>query len=308
MLKCCLLMCLFRVISPDLISQPRSSVMVQLGKSATLECTIEQKHLSHLVWYKQVIAQAPSCILSSFGHSNLFTLYEGLKDTRFVMQKNGTRFNLHISKVEFSDIATYYCGAIRYTDLKFGNGTILLVKDDEARIWPVLSTLSKSLQSGDNTDKWCVMYRQTHTGNPNVSWFGHLLGQPFTQLTFTQGIVFQRSSEAGLPTQSCIYDLPKSNLSHSEAGIYYCAVATCGEIVFGNGTLHDEAHESACEHVAHSSSQHTQPDSSQHRNEETSTVTYASLEFKHIRTGMGHRRRELNKDTIYSNFMFQQWE
>ncbi|XP_015217293.1 uncharacterized protein [Lepisosteus oculatus] len=164
--------------------------------------------------------------------------------------------------------------------------------------------------------------------------------------------LLRRSSEAGLPTQSCIYDLPKSNLSHSEAGIYYCAVATCGEIVFGNGTLHDEAHvyqshdsrqflvvlglgilngvlvvviavlwygysqlahcgccvESACEHVAHSSSQHTQPDSSQHRNEETSTVTYASLEFKHIRTGMGHRRRELNKDTIYSNFMFQQWE
>ncbi len=36
-------------------------------------------------------------------------------------------------------------------------------------------------------------------------------------------------------TQSCVYNLFKSNVSHSDAGIYYCAVAACGEILFGKG-------------------------------------------------------------------------
>ncbi|KAL6490445.1 hypothetical protein MHYP_G00007900 [Metynnis hypsauchen] len=35
---------------------------------------------------------------------------------------------------------------------------------------------------------------------------------------------------------SCVYKLPKRNLSLSDAGTYYCAVAACGRIVFRNQT------------------------------------------------------------------------
>uniref|UniRef100_A0A3Q2X9G0 Immunoglobulin subtype domain-containing protein n=1 Tax=Haplochromis burtoni TaxID=8153 RepID=A0A3Q2X9G0_HAPBU len=38
--------------------------------------------------------------------------------------------------------------------------------------------------------------------------------------------------------QSCVYRLSK-NISSSDSGTYYCAVATCGEILFGNGTKLD---------------------------------------------------------------------
>nr|XP_023690122.1 uncharacterized protein LOC111855390 [Paramormyrops kingsleyae] len=52
----------------------------------------------------------------------------------------------------------------------------------------------------------------------------------------------EKSPEAGSPTQSCVYSLPKRNLSPSDAGTYYCAVAMCGEMLFGNGTqLHINA-------------------------------------------------------------------
>ncbi|KAG7465284.1 hypothetical protein MATL_G00174730 [Megalops atlanticus] len=44
---------------------------------------------------------------------------------------------------------------------------------------------------------------------------------------------------AQLGDTSCVYKLPKRNLSLSDAGTYYCAVATCGEILFGNGTKLD---------------------------------------------------------------------
>ncbi|KAJ8281791.1 hypothetical protein COCON_G00043100 [Conger conger] len=39
--------------------------------------------------------------------------------------------------------------------------------------------------------------------------------------------------------ESCVYNFPKRNLSLSDAGTYYCAVATCGEILFGNETKMD---------------------------------------------------------------------
>lgn len=43
-------------------------------------------------------------------------------------------------------------------------------------------------------------------------------------------------SENGSSTQSCVYSFSQTDLTPSDAGIYYCAVATCGKIQFGNGT------------------------------------------------------------------------
>ncbi|XP_067455926.1 uncharacterized protein [Thunnus thynnus] len=44
----------------------------------------------------------------------------------------------------------------------------------------------------------------------------------------------EKSSETRSP-QKCVYSFSKE-VSSSDAGTYYCAVATCGEILFGNGT------------------------------------------------------------------------
>ncbi|XP_076005358.1 uncharacterized protein LOC142999620 [Genypterus blacodes] len=44
----------------------------------------------------------------------------------------------------------------------------------------------------------------------------------------------ERRVEKGSP-QRCVYSFSKHNVSSSDAGTYYCAVATCGEIWFGNG-------------------------------------------------------------------------
>uniref|UniRef100_A0AAZ1WYJ6 Ig-like domain-containing protein n=1 Tax=Oreochromis aureus TaxID=47969 RepID=A0AAZ1WYJ6_OREAU len=38
--------------------------------------------------------------------------------------------------------------------------------------------------------------------------------------------------------QKCVYSFSR-NVSLSDTGTYYCAVATCGEILFGNGTKLD---------------------------------------------------------------------
>ncbi|XDV18775.1 hypothetical protein PO909_024404, partial [Leuciscus waleckii] len=44
----------------------------------------------------------------------------------------------------------------------------------------------------------------------------------------------ERRSDGNSTTHKCVYNLPK-NISHYDAGIYYCAVATCGQILIGEG-------------------------------------------------------------------------
>nr|XP_043876532.1 uncharacterized protein LOC122766020 [Solea senegalensis] len=40
-------------------------------------------------------------------------------------------------------------------------------------------------------------------------------------------------------THTCVYKLPMNSVNLSHAGTYYCAVAACGHILFGNGTKLD---------------------------------------------------------------------
>ncbi|CAB1415794.1 unnamed protein product [Pleuronectes platessa] len=52
----------------------------------------------------------------------------------------------------------------------------------------------------------------------------------------THGDQCEHISVPGSPSHSCSYHLQRTNLRASDAGTYYCAVASFGEIVFGNGS------------------------------------------------------------------------
>uniref|UniRef100_A0A668V9S7 Ig-like domain-containing protein n=1 Tax=Oreochromis aureus TaxID=47969 RepID=A0A668V9S7_OREAU len=72
----------------------------------------------------------------------------------------------------------------------------------------------------------------------NVFWFRPGSDQLHPSIIYTDG---NRHSESEIISDSqerCLYRFSK-NVSSSDAGTYYCAVATCGEILFGNGTKLD---------------------------------------------------------------------
>uniref|UniRef100_A0A674E134 Ig-like domain-containing protein n=1 Tax=Salmo trutta TaxID=8032 RepID=A0A674E134_SALTR len=99
-----------------------------------------------------------------------------------------------------------------------------------------------SVQPGDSVTLNCTMHTDTCAGEHSVYWFRHGSGESHPGIIYThvdRSDQCEKSSEAGSPTQSCVYNLPKRNLSLSDAGTYYCAVASCGEILFGNGTKLD---------------------------------------------------------------------
>ncbi|XP_029113334.1 uncharacterized protein LOC114912130 [Scleropages formosus] len=145
--------------------------------------------------------------------------------------------------VETSDTAMYYCGVRRDFGTVFGAGVFLTINGSEGgqsnSKTVVQQPVSDPVRPGDSVTLQCTVDSETCAGEHSVYWFRHGSGESLPGLIYTHGNrrdECEKSPEAGSPTHGCVYSLPKRNLSRSDAGIYYCAVATCGDILFGNGT------------------------------------------------------------------------
>ncbi|XP_047658097.1 uncharacterized protein LOC113648387 [Tachysurus fulvidraco] len=53
---------------------------------------------------------------------------------------------------------------------------------------------------------------------------------------FQRGLWDSVQCESDSSTHTCVYNFSKNILSLDDTGTYYCAVALCGKIIFGNGT------------------------------------------------------------------------
>ena len=110
----------------------------------------------------------------------------------------------------------------------------------------VQQPVSASAQLGDPVALQCSItsQRTDHSnqcqGEPSVYWFRS--GPSHPAAIYVNGNTrgeCQNSSGPPSAPQSCVYTLPKNNVDSSDAGTYYCALAACGEVVFGNGTQLD---------------------------------------------------------------------
>uniref|UniRef100_A0A4W5JBY1 Ig-like domain-containing protein n=1 Tax=Hucho hucho TaxID=62062 RepID=A0A4W5JBY1_9TELE len=204
--------CLFGFIVCALtkdIVQPNPVMVTHRGSTVNIICFWPTGVNTNAVWFKQTLGQKPLLMTSTLSRVD--------------------SFNLTISKTEPWDSATYYCGAMKVGKVKFGEGTVLIVK----------------VQPGDSVTLNCTINTETCAGEHSVYWFRHGSGESRPGIIYTnrdRSDQCEKRPEAGSPTQSCVYNLPKRNLSLSDAGTYYCAVASCGEILFGNGTKLDVDH------------------------------------------------------------------
>uniref|UniRef100_A0A8C9WPI7 Ig-like domain-containing protein n=1 Tax=Scleropages formosus TaxID=113540 RepID=A0A8C9WPI7_SCLFO len=206
---------------------------VHLGDNVTLECSFpeeETNYIHYMYWFKFIIGQTPQLIAASHKYTEEATLSENFNSGRFKV-KLGTGINhLIISRTESSDSAMYYCATRSDYTIQFGPGTFRTV---------VQQVVSDPVHPGDSVTLQCTVDSDTCAGEHSVYWFRHGSGESLPGLIYTHGNrsdECEKSPEAGSPTHSCVYSLPKRNLSRSDAGIYYCAVVTCGDILFGDGT------------------------------------------------------------------------
>ncbi|CAB1351602.1 unnamed protein product [Coregonus sp. 'balchen'] len=226
---------------PSAIKQESGLMSANVGDTVVLHCLYKSDMAMHFSWYKQPFGEKPHLISTIYKYDKGATFYHEFKDNpRFSVQSSKGINHLSISDMKSSDSATYYCGSAHSNVVEFGKGTILNVKGSEFNSKTVLQqSVSESVQPGDSVTLNCTIHTETCAAGHSVYWFRHGSGESHPGIIYTHGDrsdQCENSPEAGSPTQSCVYNLPKRNLSLSDAGTYYCAVASCGEILFGDGT------------------------------------------------------------------------
>ncbi|CAK6983987.1 uncharacterized protein LOC121901587 [Scomber scombrus] len=99
--------------------------------------------------------------------------------------------------------------------------------------------VSDPVHPGDSVTLQCSVLsdsgNKTCPGGHSVYWFRTGSDASNQDFIYTDGSTPDECDKGPDSLKSCDYHFSK-NISSSDAGTYYCAVATCGKILFGNGT------------------------------------------------------------------------
>ncbi|XP_066536465.1 uncharacterized protein [Hoplias malabaricus] len=210
---------------------------VQLGDSVTIQCFLPKTDFNSMLWYKQELGRMPEPIAKCYNFLQDVQYMDGFKHERFLVSVSERYFHLSINAAKTEDTASYYCGVVSLNELRFGPGTFLIVKGERFKNQTILQNPVVGLHyPGDNVTLNCTVKLEelTCTEPHRVYWFKEKSGKTHSYLGSTEEC--KKGSETDYPTQSCVYQLHKTNLSLSDAGTYYCAVAVCGDVIYGNGT------------------------------------------------------------------------
>ncbi|XP_040903677.1 uncharacterized protein LOC121188157 [Toxotes jaculatrix] len=226
----------------DLIFETK---VVDVGDDVNLTCARQGSDYStRLYWIRLVSGNLPEFLGGTFSFD-----YNDVNTTpRITAKQEPGTFLLTISQTERNDTGFYYCINVKGNNMKFLRGTFLRIKGPEREISPVIQVSpSDPVHPGDSVTLQCSVLSdsemKTCPGDHSVFWFRAGSNESHPSFIYTHGNGGDQcgqSPEAHSP-QKCVYSFSK-NVSSSDAGTYYCAVATCGQILFGNGSkLNTEA-------------------------------------------------------------------
>ncbi|XP_026003193.1 signal-regulatory protein beta-2-like [Astatotilapia calliptera] len=215
---------------------------VAVGQNVTLNCFRDRLwHSTNLFWIRLASQSFPEVLGSTISH-DVPTIRKIHNIT--TKQEPGT-FVLHINGAQLNDTAVYYCIKESQQTMTFLKGTFLRVKGPDPGITGVTQdSLSNPVHPGDPVTLQCSVLsnseNRTCTEDHSVYWYRAKPDESHPSLIYSHGNngnYCERSPEAA-SQQKCVYSFSR-NVSSSDTGTYYCAVATCGEILFGNGTKLD---------------------------------------------------------------------
>uniref|UniRef100_A0A3B4TD27 Uncharacterized LOC111232578 n=1 Tax=Seriola dumerili TaxID=41447 RepID=A0A3B4TD27_SERDU len=211
------------------VSHLISLTVVKLGESVTFECQVSDMK-EKFSWYKQPLGHMAQNVADAV--LGKITVSEKFKDTRFTATKGDDQYLLTIRNVSKEDEATYFCQSGTSYLQTFNNGRFLSVTGKISYTFGV-----SSVQLGASMTLQCsLLYTNKESraqcpGEHSVHWFRAGSGG------FHPGIIYTHSNRSDEQEErSCVYSLSKTIQNSSDAGTYYCAVVTCGEILFGEGT------------------------------------------------------------------------
>ncbi|XP_060951858.1 uncharacterized protein LOC133028846 [Limanda limanda] len=218
-----------------LTDQDSGFISADVGDNLTLKCFYEGGD-NIIYWYKHTPGQKPQIISMTYKFSRDFTLLHEFKyNQRFTLETIGNASHLNIFDLQLSDSATYYCLMDKRYVFEFMEGVTVSVKGSGSNIQAVVHQ-SESIQPGGSVTLSCTVHTGTCDGEHSVYWFKNS-EEPQPGLIYThENRNHQCERKPDTQTHTCFYNLSMERLDRSRAGTYYCAVAACGHIVFGDRT------------------------------------------------------------------------
>ncbi|MEQ2299878.1 hypothetical protein AMECASPLE_019512 [Ameca splendens] len=209
-----------------------------LGQTVTLTCNASGHENGLFYWYKMNYGYLVQTVAGgSFGKLILDKHFE---KSGFQVKNVGNIHSLIIRNVSKEDEATYLCQAGSAYKLKFVYGTNLAVNDFQNKKSAYVTQNSdiKSVSLGTEVTLQCSLLSKKKEKQSmdqcaeehKVFWFR-------AKSESNLGFVYADEKRCGKkPGRRCEYRLSKTINNFLDTGTYYCAVVTCGEILFGEGT------------------------------------------------------------------------
>ncbi|XP_042083684.1 immunoglobulin kappa light chain-like isoform X2 [Haplochromis burtoni] len=218
-------------------------ISAKSGDSVTLHCYYEHSVSARFYWYKQTLGEKPKLISTFYISEHYLVKFHGpfKNNARFRLDNEKGKNHLIISDINVSDSATYYCIFSYFYTLIFLETIIVSVNDSDLNVRALVhQSASETIQPGGSVSLHCMVHTMLSCdGEHSVYWFKDSEdSQP--GLIYTHGVRNDHCErKANKSTHTCVYNLTMESLNVSHTGIYYCAVASCGHILFGNGTKLD---------------------------------------------------------------------
>ncbi|KAM4585868.1 uncharacterized protein V3H82_004860 isoform 2-T2 [Fundulus diaphanus] len=219
----------------------------QLGEPVSFTCWFSDSDYSNtrVKWYKQSLGDTLRLITTLMKGTTESVLEQGFSPSQFTANYTTFKSTLTILKPVKEDEATYHCAVSTWSRDEW-SGTYLSLKDSKtgAMNYTVVQspTISDPVQPGESVTLQCSVLSGSQMGScpseDRVLWFGVRKDTFLGSIIYTDGNTpyeCETKSDMSSNSKSCVYHLLK-NVSSSDSGIYYCALAMCGEIIFGNGT------------------------------------------------------------------------
>ncbi|XP_070849383.1 uncharacterized protein [Chaetodon trifascialis] len=226
--------------SSTYLHQESGFVSANVGDNVTLPCFYEGEAVM-FNWYKQTLGQKPRLISTYYKfdkNGNFHNEFEN--NPRFTLDTEIGKNHLKVTDLRISDSAAYYCASSYYYNFEFRDGIFVSVKGSGVNVTALVhQSASETIQPGDSVTLNCTVNTGTCDEEHSVYWFKNS-EESHPGLIYTHGgRNDQCERKPNTQTHTCVYNLPMKSLNLSHAGTYYCAVASCGHILFGNGTILD---------------------------------------------------------------------
>ncbi|KAI4888945.1 hypothetical protein NFI96_002005 [Prochilodus magdalenae] len=218
------------------LNKTHQFLLVEAGKAVTLQYTLEDKSSNLFIWYKLPVGQLPQQV-GMTGPVMGAILFAPFKNFRLERTKNTVSLTIpHATK---EDEGMYFCGISQVNVITFTSGTYLAVSG-ESNLTSSISVLQTPVEGpfspGESVTLQCTVLSEIRAADLRVLWFRAAAGQSFPEIIYTHQNSSSRQCEISSSTHSSVYNFSRNILNHHHTGTYYCAVAACGRIIFGNGT------------------------------------------------------------------------